>query len=318
MNPGMDFEATAPGDSTGKSPLSQVKSREEYAAHLRELREQAGSPTFRQLSKATNYSPSTLVDATSGRRLPTEAVVTALVKACGADPAPWVVALRGVAALEQARPPARGTVLEIPLPQPVAGDPASPRPPETPGARRLRRKGMLAALAGALVAFAVGLSAGAIIRAPASPSAAADSGLALPGVPQYTANPAPPPRPRGAAINDGTDPGAAHCTDARLLDKAPILHGSTQIGALELRYSARCGGGWARVYLYPGEPTMMGEATVRSGDDRLSAFINPLLGQWPVYTDIIVLSKGGCLAASGEVWQTGQPPSTATIPCQIP
>jgi hypothetical protein len=96
------------------------------------------------------------------------------------------------------------------------------------------------------------------------------------------------------------------------------LHGGAQIGALELKYSARCGGGWARVYLYPGEPTMMGEATVRSGDDRLSAFINPLLGQWPVYTDIIVPSKGGCLAASGEIWQASQPPSTATIPCQIP
>jgi hypothetical protein len=91
-----------------------------------------------------------------------------------------------------------------------------------------------------------------------------------------------------------------------------------QIGALDLRYSPRCGAGWADLYLYPGEPTMMGEVTVRSGSDRFSTIANPLVKQVDDYTDVIVPDPDGCLGAGAVVYEAGKPIVTAVIPCQAP
>ncbi|AUG79605.1 hypothetical protein CFP65_4887 [Kitasatospora sp. MMS16-BH015] len=60
-----------------------------FALELRELRRTAGSPPYRRLAASTNYSASTLAEATAGRRLPSEAVLAAFVTACGGDPAQW-------------------------------------------------------------------------------------------------------------------------------------------------------------------------------------------------------------------------------------
>jgi hypothetical protein len=42
-----------------------------FAAQLRQLREKAGSPTYRELSKSAHYSVTVLSEAASGRKLPT-------------------------------------------------------------------------------------------------------------------------------------------------------------------------------------------------------------------------------------------------------
>ncbi|MFG2040363.1 hypothetical protein [Dactylosporangium sp. NPDC048998] len=91
-----------------------------------------------------------------------------------------------------------------------------------------------------------------------------------------------------------------------------------QVGALELEYSAWCGAGWARLYLYPSRPTMMGSVTVESPDGRLSAIGNPLVKQRPIFTNVIVVPSGGCLGAQGTVSATGAVPVSAAIACQAP
>lgn len=276
--------------------------REEFAARLRELRSSAGSPPFRRLAKLTNYSSTTLAEATSGRRLPTEPVLKALVGACGADPAPWLEELRQLTRTASAAPPA-------PDPEPPGGS------AETGGtvAKRPRRWRAAVLVASGLAVFGTGIAAGwALAPASASPGTQ-DAG---PGVPAFAGAPAPAPTAR---VADGIDPAVGHCDpDARLVDRAPVMRGSVQIGALDLLYSPHCGAGWAKIFLYPGQPTMMGEVTVRAGDGRYAAFANRLVKQVDDYTDVIVPGQGGCLGAYGQVYQQGMPLITASLPCEAP
>jgi hypothetical protein len=61
----------------------------EFAAGLRRLREQAGSPTYRQLGERTRFAPSVLSAAARGTRLATWPVTRAFVAACGGDVVLW-------------------------------------------------------------------------------------------------------------------------------------------------------------------------------------------------------------------------------------
>jgi Protein of unknown function (DUF2690)/Helix-turn-helix domain len=283
-------------------PSSQATNKEEFAARLRKLRSESGSPSFRHLAKITNYSPSTLAEATSGRRLPTGPVVKALVAACGADPTPWLEELRQ---------------LSVPAASPVPAV-SGTEPPADLAARGAVRWRAIGLTAGTLALFGTGLGVG-LMSAPAvfrSDAQVALSQEAGPGVPPFAGTPTPAPTAR---VADGTDPGVGHCHgDVRLIDKAPVMRGSVQIGALELLYSPRCGAGWAMIFLYPGEPTMMGEVTVRAGDGRYSTFADPLVRQIDDYTDVIVPGRNGCLGAYGQVYQAGLPVVTAFVPCQAP
>ncbi|MGV9567979.1 nSTAND1 domain-containing NTPase [Streptomyces sp. NPDC003480] len=60
-----------------------------FAAELRKLRVEAGSPTYRVMAQHTGQGASTLSQAAAGERLPTLAVVLAYVKACDGDAAEW-------------------------------------------------------------------------------------------------------------------------------------------------------------------------------------------------------------------------------------
>ncbi|GID30454.1 nSTAND1 domain-containing NTPase [Paractinoplanes brasiliensis] len=62
---------------------------EQFAAELRQLREKAGRPGYRQMAARVNYSVATLSAAASGRRLPTLEVTLAYVAACDGDPQEW-------------------------------------------------------------------------------------------------------------------------------------------------------------------------------------------------------------------------------------
>ncbi|PRY30786.1 WD40 repeat protein [Pseudosporangium ferrugineum] len=61
----------------------------QLAAELRQLREKAGRPGYRQMAARANFSVATLSAAASGRRLPTLEVTLAYVAACDGDRAEW-------------------------------------------------------------------------------------------------------------------------------------------------------------------------------------------------------------------------------------
>lgn len=70
----------------------------EFAVELRRLRERAGGPPYRELARRAHYSASALAGAAAGRRLPSLAVTTAFVRACGGDVAEWERRWHSVAA----------------------------------------------------------------------------------------------------------------------------------------------------------------------------------------------------------------------------
>src|SRR3954467_4610915 len=77
-----------------------------FAEGLRQLRRDAGSPTYRELGQRAHYSAGTLSDAAGGRKLPSLAVTLAYVRACGGDAEAWERAWREVnAEIEAAAPP---------------------------------------------------------------------------------------------------------------------------------------------------------------------------------------------------------------------
>jgi transcriptional regulator with XRE-family HTH domain len=61
----------------------------EFAHDLRELRRQAGSPTYAALARRTYCSKSALSAAANGRNFPSLPVTLAYVRACGGDPDAW-------------------------------------------------------------------------------------------------------------------------------------------------------------------------------------------------------------------------------------
>jgi transcriptional regulator with XRE-family HTH domain len=60
-----------------------------FASELRELRESAGRPNYRQLASRAHYSVTALSQAASGSALPSLAVTLAYVRVCGGDEQAW-------------------------------------------------------------------------------------------------------------------------------------------------------------------------------------------------------------------------------------
>lgn len=75
-----------------------------FAAALRALRRQAGSPSYRSLERAAHFSRTALAQADKGRALPSLPVTLAYVRACGGDPAEWERRWRRVRAAVTAEP----------------------------------------------------------------------------------------------------------------------------------------------------------------------------------------------------------------------
>ena len=72
----------------------------QFAGDLRRLRRRAGQPAYRELGKRTNYSAAALSEALSGRRLPSLAITTAVVRACQGDADAWTERWRRLAAAQ--------------------------------------------------------------------------------------------------------------------------------------------------------------------------------------------------------------------------
>ncbi|MFC9977349.1 helix-turn-helix domain-containing protein [Spirillospora sp. NPDC127200] len=60
-----------------------------FAVALRELRESAGTPSYRAMSKRSYYGFTTLAEAAAGRRFPNWDITRAYVVACGGDIGEW-------------------------------------------------------------------------------------------------------------------------------------------------------------------------------------------------------------------------------------
>ncbi|WP_405772042.1 hypothetical protein [Streptomyces sp. NBC_01538] len=60
-----------------------------FAHELRELRRNAGSPSYRAMAKIAGFASTSLSQAAAGERLPSLAVVQGYVRACGGDPDEW-------------------------------------------------------------------------------------------------------------------------------------------------------------------------------------------------------------------------------------
>ncbi|MCX2952023.1 hypothetical protein [Lentzea sp. NEAU-D7] len=69
-----------------------------FAADLRKLRDEAGTPSYRALASRAHYSAATLSGAAGGKKLPSLAVTLAYVKACDGDVREWEQRWRDIAA----------------------------------------------------------------------------------------------------------------------------------------------------------------------------------------------------------------------------
>jgi hypothetical protein len=78
----------------------------EFAAGLRKLRLEAGSPSYRSLAVQANFSAATLAAAAAGRKLPTLQATRAYVQACGGDVAQWEGRWRELARMGRPEPSA--------------------------------------------------------------------------------------------------------------------------------------------------------------------------------------------------------------------
>ncbi len=206
-----------------------------FAAELRDLREQAGSPPFRLMARRAHYSATTLSVACAGTMMPSLAVTLAFVRACGGPEDYW----RG---RWQEAAPARSVPAESP-PAPAAG-----REPVTARPRRFRRPLGIAALA--LVAALAGASSWSVTH-------------------QSAANPAG----RGPATElyvgvSPCDVGAVIISQARVRLPSPlrlaghVYPAGTVVGEVALRFSRRCALAWTRFLPAPAFASMHSGALV--------------------------------------------------------
>src|SRR5262249_6139768 len=69
-----------------------------FAAELRRLRDDAGKPGYRRMSRVAHFSVTTLSEAAGGERFPSLPVTLAYVRACGGELAAWEARWRATAA----------------------------------------------------------------------------------------------------------------------------------------------------------------------------------------------------------------------------
>ncbi|MFE2723106.1 hypothetical protein [Kitasatospora sp. NPDC059327] len=144
------------------------------AAELRQLRLDAGRPSFRIMARtAGSISHTTLYEAASGARLPSWPTTRAFVRACGGDEADWHRRWNAAVGAEPAPPVPVPLPAAAPVPDPRPVEPV-PAPPRGPGRFRAYA---LTLLVGVLLGIGgtLGLLA---VRAPAAHSADAPADVA--------------------------------------------------------------------------------------------------------------------------------------------
>ncbi len=307
-----------------------------FASDLRELRQAAGRPAYRELARKANYSATVLSQAASGHVMPSLAVTLAFVAACGGDEAYWRSRWTTVSVQQEYQPvPFRdpGDDERLPTvqwPAPAqdrmapAGDDRSecdatggPSPETGPGMWQERRGwpgaarwlgGRPATLAAALgVVLVAGAGVGGAVVGAAVPSDAAR----MPADAGSTGRP----------VQDGADPIESGCAgDAVTVEQAPVFYPVSRfVGSLELRYSASCQGVWTR--FDPSPPSGMTSAatvTVRVRRPAVGIGIGveeeftTRYADQSVYGDVL-RANSGCVGAVVQVrTPTGSSPEVSS------
>lgn len=187
-----------------------------FAADLRRLRLDAGSPTLARLQSETGISKSVLSAALNGKQVPSARTVDAIAHACGVDPDPWLTRRDALAA-----PPVE-----------------SVDTPATPARRTVRQR---TAVWAGIGGFAGGILTGALaltlILPALAPTAPAEAEHLTP-----TIGPA-------ILVEDGEDPALTPC-----VDDASVATGDTRAdnSLLEIVWSDACQAGWGRITRYDG------------------------------------------------------------------
>jgi hypothetical protein len=201
-----------------------------FAYDLRQIRHNAGSPSYQELARKTKYSTSVLSRAAGGREFPSLPVTLAYARACGADTAHWQIRWETLAQqLSMAAPTSIGLATQ---------------PPKRFG----RHGGRTLAVAGILTAVAAmaGLWAQFAPAAKPSPAPSASAGRQAPRIwrpPQDGAD----PKAAGCALGAVTIAAAAIRAAQPVTAAGQTFAAGTVLGTIELRYSARCQAAWARV-----------------------------------------------------------------------
>lgn len=244
---------TTDSDHTSNSE-STADSVEKFAADLRRLKLDAGSPTLARLQSETGISRTVISDAFAGKTLPSERTVDALVHACQGDQDAWL---------------SRRDSLARTLRGDADGDNSEP---DTRAGRPLTRRGGI--LIG-LGAFAGGLLVAGVVAALLLPSLVAAEVSAQSS------------RAR-IQVTNGTDPAQTEC-----IDDAKVATGDTRAdnSLLEIIWSDKCQAGWGRITRYDG--LSMGNTvsislypqTAPDGPDRIDVVEQDVQG---AYTGLIV------------------------------
>jgi hypothetical protein len=267
------------------------------AAQLRQLREDAGRPPYRQLARTAYYSHSALSQAAAGRELPSLAVTLAFVEACGGDRQEWTARWQAAAA-------ASGVVTALPEVSAASDGPATAarqrvraRLDWTRRARwRLLSMAGLAAVTGCLWAW--------------------------PGyggrTPQVVSGPVGGP----AQVFDGASPDVADCDvgSGELGSRSVVAGNGGLLGMVQLRYSRRCAAVWAR---FVPSPALSGAGAVlitlelvRRSDGKTEVSSLRYTGRRQ-RSDLLLLHFG-CAQGSVKITRSGRALASATTACQSP
>lgn len=271
----------------------------DLAARLRQLREDAGRPSYRRLARTAHYSYSALSQAAAGRVLPSLAVTLAFAQACGGDPQEWTArwheaAETGVLAEPEAHAADAASAMDVVARQGIRGRLALVR---RSGWYLLAAAGLAGGLAGGLASW--GLSA--VVTTPAATHVA--GGLAAP-------------------VADGDYPSVADCASwTKNLGSRQVVAGNGQVlGTVQLRYSMRCAAVWARFNpgpsLSPAGAEMIILEVIRHPDGKTMLSRASYAGR--LQRSDILLLHGGCAQASVTVASPGQIPASAMTGCQPP
>jgi hypothetical protein len=268
------------------------------AAQLRQLREDAGRPPYRQLARTAYYSHSALSQAAAGRELPSLAVTLAFVDACGGDRQEWTARWQAAAA-------ASGVVTALPEVSAVSDGPATAarqsiraRPDWIRRARwRLLSVAGFAAVAGCIWAW---------------PGYGGMTPQVVPG----------PVGGLSAQVFDGASPDVAGCDvgSGELGSRSVLAGNGGLLGMVQLRYSRRCAAVWARFVPSPalsgGGAVMITLQLVRRSDGKTEVSSLRYTGRRQ-RSDLLLLHFG-CAQGSVKITRSGRALASATTACQTP
>jgi hypothetical protein len=238
--------------------------RQLFAAQLRQLREDAGRPTYRAMAAVVNYSAPALSRTAAGERFPTLDATLAFVRACGGDGPAWQLRWQHAHGELMAEGPEASPARDAARPDGTTDNQAPPGKPARRGrpqvlAVALRRNRLAVLLAVTMTAVLVNLVFTVRAGSPSGSPAASSPSTSLTGLHPV----------------DGVDPYISRCgsDQVRIEQRTwPISWPDGKLyGRLALYHSSACEASWGYVY-GPNSPAWTVVITARrQGNDPVSA-----------------------------------------------